>query len=254
MKRILTFLLTVVCVVMLCVSGYFLISYFLQSHQEQSVYDRLANIVAPAEGLDRPEVEAPAMPDYSEVYALNSDMVGWLTIPGTRINYPVMQTPDEPNYYLHRSFEKAEASAGCPYLQENCDINEPSDNLIIYGHNMKSGTMFGDLDLYERQKFWEKHQTFTFDTLTERRTYEVLSVFTTTASVGDESAFYYHHFVNAADEAEFDAFVDQCKRLSLYDTGVTASYGDKLITLSTCEYSQTNGRLVLVGREISEAT
>lgn len=251
MKRIFTSLLMVLCIVMLVVSGYFLISYFLQSHQEQSIYDDLASIVTPAEGLERPEEEAPAMPDYSAVYELNNDMVGWITVPGTRINYPVMQTPDEPNYYLHRSFEKTETAAGCPYLQENCDVNEPSDNLIIYGHNMKSGTMFGDLDYYERKRFWEKHPTLTFDTLTERRTYEVLSVFTTTASIGDDSAFYYHEFVNAASEAEFDAFVDRCKRLSLYDTGVTASYGDKLITLSTCEYSHTNGRLVLVGRQIS---
>lgn len=253
MKRILTILLTVICAVALIFSSYSLIRYFLQAKQEQSVYDHLSDIVTPANGMERPDMDTePAFPDYSAVYELNHDMVGWLTVPGTRINYPIMQTPEEPNYYLHRSFEKEQTSAGCPYLQENCDINEPSDNLIIYGHNMKSGTMFGELDLFERQSFWEAHQTLTLDTLTERRTYEVLSVFKTTASVGDDNAFYYHHFVNAANESDFDEFVAQCKKLSLYDTGVSASYGDKLITLSTCEYSRTNGRLVLVARQIPD--
>ncbi len=255
MRRILSTLLTILCVGMLLVSSFFLIRYFMQSHQEQSIYNQLADMIPPSDGLTRPDGSAaPALPDYSAIFAQNPDTVGWLNVPGTRINYPVLQTPDRPNYYLHRSFDDKETAAGCPYLQENCDVNAPSDNLIVYGHNMKSGTMFGDLDLFERRSFWEEHRTLTLDTLTERRTYEILSVFKTTASADDSNAFYYHLFVNAGNEADFDAFVAQCKKRSFYDTGVTASYGDKLITLSTCEYSQTNGRLVVVAKQVSDVS
>jgi sortase B len=114
---------------------------------------------------------------------------------------------------------------------------------------MRSGNMFHDLFKFRDKSFWETHKTFTFDTIIEQHTYEVVAVFKTTASVG--KGFAYHLFVNAVDEAEFDKYISTCKKLAFYDTGVTAEYGDKLITLSTCEYSQVNGRLVLVAKRIN---
>lgn len=193
-------------------------------------------------------VSVPIMEKYAQIYLLNNDLVGWLTIPGTRVNYPVMQTPDEPNYYLKRNFYKESSKYGCLYAQQICDVAAPSDNVTIFGHNMKDSSMFADLLKYQRKNFFEEHPTLIFDTLTEHHEYEIFSVFITTATSG--SGFPYHQFVDAKDEGEFDNFVRMCKGYSLYDTGVDAEYGDKFICLSTCEYTHTNGRFVVVAKRI----
>ena len=125
----------------------------------------------------------------------------------------------------------------------------PSDNIVIYGHRMSDGSMFARLDKYMKEQHYRDNPYIFFDTLTELHTYKIVSVFLTTASVG--KGFTYHTFVEADDEAEFNKFIKSVKSMALYDTGVDAAYGDKLITLSTCEYSQTNGRLVIVAKRIS---
>ena len=109
--------------------------------------------------------------------------------------------------------------------------------------------MFAGLDYYVKKSFWESHQTFTFDTIFEHHTYQVIAIFRTSANIGE--GFSYHQFENAADEEEFDTFIRTVKALALYDTGITAEYGDKIVCLSTCEYSLDNGRLVVVGKRIS---
>lgn len=189
------------------------------------------------------------LPEFKELYLLNNDIVGWIFIPDTQIDYPVMQTPDSPDYYLKRNFDKASSARGCIYVREQCDVFAPSDNVTIYGHRMKSGAMFGQLDKYFQYDFYDSHRYIYFDTLKELHTYEILAVFLTTASQGE--GFAYHMFVDAQSEEEFTDYVNTCKRLSFYDTGVEAAYGDSLITLSTCEYSQPNGRLVVVAKRIS---
>jgi sortase B len=273
MKKFLYYALIAVFSLTFLVSVYFIGDYYLESMASQGGYSGLADMVeqgknevpeetilfvppvidqpvglpdASVENLDEPSV---ILPEYSSLYLLNDDLVGWIRIDDTRINYPVMQTPDEPDFYLKRDFEKNTNKNGCLYVREQCDVFRPSDNLTIYGHNMRNGNMFHDLFKFRDKSFWETHKTFTFDTIIERHTYEVVAIFKTTASVG--RGFAYHLFVNAVDEEEFDNYIATCKKLALYDTGVTAEYGDKLITLSTCEYSQTNGRLVLVAKRIS---
>lgn len=188
------------------------------------------------------------LPEFASLYTANPDIVGWLSIPGTDINYPVMQTPDRPDYYLRRDFDGKRHTAGCLYTEEACDIFTPSDNVTIYGHRMRNGSMFARLDKYMDAGYCKENPYIHFDTLQELHTYEVVAVFLTSSSV--VNGFPYHEFVNAADEAKFDAYVARCKKLALFDTGVDASYGDKLITLSTCDYSLTNGRLVVVAKRI----
>lgn len=163
-----------------------------------------------------------------------------------------MQSKDEPNFYLKHGFEKKNADCGCPYVQENCDVQKPSDNIVIYGHHMKSGSMFADLEKFEDKDFQSKHKTVFFDTLCERQTYEIIAVFKTTVYTGSESEFQYYRFVDATDPEQFDEYIRKVKEMALYDTGVSAEYGDKLITLSTCEYSNRNGRLVLVAKRVTE--
>ena len=199
-----------------------------------------------------PVEEEPAAPmtareKYAEVYAANSDFVGWISIKGTAIDYPVMQSIDRPNFYLRRGFDREYSKHGVPYIQEDCVVGS-SDNLIIYGHHMNDGSMFADLCSYKSKDFWQTYPTIRFDTLDGFGVYEIVAVFKTV--VYAQNGFRYFDFVDLDDPARFDAYIAQCKALSLYDTGVEAIYGDKLITLSTCEYSHENGRMVVVARKV----
>lgn len=192
--------------------------------------------------------DSPYVTDkFAELYEQNNDFVGWLSIPDTLIDYPVMQTKDIPNYYLYRNFNKEYSRYGTPYLQENCDISK-SDNLIVYGHNMKTKMMFYDLSLYKDISFYEEHKFVYFDTQESKQTYEIFAVFKTIAY--SSNSFQYNTFVNASDENDFREYVKTCKSLSLYDTGLSAEYGDKLLTLSTCDYSTKDGRLVVVAKKV----
>lgn len=203
-----------------------------------------------AEPAVEPEPEPEPEPltayeKYAAVLAENADFVGWLRIDGTGINFPVMQTPDRPDYYLKRGFDRSYSSHGVPYMEEACRAGE-SDNCVIYGHNMRDGTMFADLCRYESRDFWQEHPMICFDTTESFGEYEVMYVFKTTAYT--EDSFQYYLFTDAENAEEYDAFLRQCAELSLYDTGVTAAYGDRLLTLSTCEYSRTDGRMVVVAK------
>ena len=156
-----------------------------------------------------------------------------------------MQRKDDAEYYLHRDFNGEYASAGCLFLEKNCDAEKPSDNLIIYGHHMKNGNMFGKLQNYEDEKFYRAHKAIVFDTVREHREYQVLSVFRGQAYAADDTEhFHYYDFTEARDQEDFEDYVEQITRRSQYQTGVTAEYGDELLTLSTCAYHKEEGRFV----------
>ncbi len=182
---------------------------------------------------------------YKDVYKKNNDFIAWLSIDDTNINYPVMQTIDNPNYYLRKGFDKAYSPYGVPYIQEDCDIAS-SYNLIIYGHNTDNGSMFYDLTKYLDEDFYLKHKIIKFDTLDEFGEYGVFVVFKTSIKDG----FPYYEYVNGGIE-EFSDYISICKNLALYDTNVEVTYGDRLITLSTCEhYYESDGRIVVVAKKI----
>jgi sortase B len=193
-----------------------------------------------------PNIDDTILFEYQALYEINRDMVGWIQIEDTAINYPVVQTPKEPNFYLRKNFYKEKATCGTIYVREACDVNLPSDNVTIYGHNMRNGTMFADLHKYEKKAFWENHRYVNFDTLHEYRTYEIFAIFKTTADL--TKGFTYHIYDTFATEKAFNEYVSTCKNLSLYDTGITPDFGDKLLTLSTCDKSISDGRLVVVCR------
>ena len=180
---------------------------------------------------------------------MNNDMVGWIKIEGTKVNYPVMQTPDNPNYYLYRDFDGKDSARGCIYAREECDINDPSDNITLYGHNMRDGSMFAAANAYVHKATWEENPLIFFDTLYEYHTYKIFAVFKTSANIGE--GFTYHNMIDAQNKEDFDQFIAKCKDLSFYDTGITPQYGDKIICLSTCEYTLDNGRLVIAAVRIS---
>lgn len=189
---------------------------------------------------------------YAELYRLNSDLVGWISIDDTRIDYPVMQTVFDEEYYLHRGYDKEEADEGLPFMDSRCNVNKPSTNLLIYGHNMKNGDMFADLLKYEDKSYYENHKFIRFDTIYEECIYEIIAVFRSRVAFVDENTFRFYNFIESHSTAEFYDYMANIRNLSLYDIDATAISDDYLLTLTTCEYSTDDGRFVVVARKITD--
>lgn len=191
--------------------------------------------------------------DLVALHKKNPDIVGWITVPGTRIDYPVMQTPDEPEYYLRRNFNKEDSVAGTPFMDAASKIGK-SKNYLIYGHNIKAGTMFHQLLKFEEEDFWKEHKTFTYDELKNGKqvsgTYEVVCFFRSEISAEDADVFKYYEYADIEDQDDFFEYVSGIKALAPFDTGVNPSWPDQLVTLSTCAYHTDNGRFAMVGRKI----
>ena len=187
--------------------------------------------------------------DLAALHEQNPDIVGWIKIDDTRVDYPVMWTPDDPEFYLRRNFQKEDSVAGTPFL-DAASTMPGSSNWLIYGHNMKNGTMFHDTLKYEDKAFYDGHKTIHFDTLEGEGLYEIVAVCYTQIYPEDAEVFKYYQYASITDEASFDAYVQGVKALSIYDTGVTPVWGDQLITLSTCEYSVEDGRFIIVARKV----
>lgn len=188
--------------------------------------------------------------EYAALYNKNKRLIGWVKIDDTIIDYPVMQTVDN-EYYLDHNIEQDYDKNGSIFMDKDCDVLRPSTNLIIYGHHMKSGKMFGDLDKYSNKSYYDKHPVIQFDTIYEKGTYQIMYVFRSKVYNEDEIVFKYYQFIEANSAEEFYSNMDEMSELSLYDTGVTASYGDRLLTLSTCDSSEPDGRFVVVAKKIN---
>ncbi|MGN0132820.1 MAG: class B sortase [Lachnospiraceae bacterium] len=186
---------------------------------------------------------------YKSLYHQNQNLIGWLKIADTIIDYPVMQTGDN-EYYQNHNINLEEDRNGALFMDMDCDVRLPSTNYIIYGHNMRSGKMFGSLDQYESESFYKAHKMIEFDTIYEEGTYEVMYVFRSRVYQKDDVVFKYYQFINANSEEEFNSYMSEMAAVSLYDTGVTASYGDQLLTLSTCDYEEEDGRFVVVAKRV----
>lgn len=179
----------------------------------------------------------------------NEDIVGWIEIEGTNINYPVLQGDDN-EYYLTHNYKKEKSQKGSIFLDAEYDWSIPSNNLLIYGHNIINDLMFKDLLKYANEEFYKEHPVIRFTTKEHDGEYEIISVFKSKVfNKSDTNVFRYYNFMNMETEAEYNEFVENAKMASIYDTGVTAEYGDELITLITCSYHTTDGRFVVIGRE-----
>lgn len=265
-RRIIYWCVVAVLIAVIVVSAGMIIFKFAADAKHENAYNDLANDKNNLAGSRPPIPSGPVttgpngpatsdpkeiLPEYASSYAMNSDMVGWIQIPGTRVDYPVVQSKYEANFYLRRNFQKEYADCGTIYVREACDVNKPSDNVLLYGHNMTTGVMFHDLINYKKQSFWEENRFIYFDTLTEYHTYEIFAVFITTADPNE--GFRYHVFSYAPNSDVFDNYVSTAKSLSYYDTGITPQYGEKLLTLSTCDRTLGyggDGRLVVMARRV----
>ena len=196
------------------------------------------------------EKEAPeVLEEYKNLINKNKKLIGWVKIADTNIDYPVMQTSDN-EYYLDHNLNQEYDKNGSIFMDKDCDVLKPSTNFILYGHHMKSGKMFGNLHLYSEESYYEKHPYIEFDTIYEKGTYQIMYAFRSRVYSEQEIVFKYYQFIDAYSEQEFDSYMQEMAAMSYYDTGVTASYGDQLLTLSTCDYQEKNGRFVVVAKKI----
>lgn len=236
-------LLIVVLVILL---GLFLYITIRPNNTKTEDYDKvLENIeVIPT------ETETERMLQVKELQKENPDIIGWLEIENTEINYPVLQDEDN-EFYMTHNYKKEYTRDGSLFLDKDYNWDLPSTNLLIYGHNNQNNTMFHNLLDYQEESFYKEHPTIKFTTDKEDAKYEIIAVFFSRVYYKSEKdVFRYYYFINAENEQEFYDFVNNSKKASIYDTGKTAEYGDQLITLSTCSYHTEDGRFAVVARKI----
>lgn len=235
--------------------------YYLSADKSENRWNEISNMVGKT-NLSKPEKttvtatlsnketrELTVLPKYETLYNSNKKLIGWLKIDDTIIDYPVMQC-DNNTYYLNHNFDQQEDKVGTLFLDYQCDVINGCDNFIIYGHHLQSGRMFSSLEKYENKSYYEKHKYIKFDTIFEEQTFEVMYVFRSRVYNDTDVVFKYYQFINANSEEEFNSALNEMSLISFYDTGVNAYYGDQLLTLSTCDYNENNGRFVVVAKRI----
>lgn len=261
--------LTVAFVLLFIFSSGMLIHDFVRSGRERAANEALVQRVEQAVSLgegtsetiydDSVSAEAPTPErDYQPLVQENSHLAAWLMIEGTEVNYPVMYTPDSPEYYLRKAFDGSYALSGSLFVGADCVPD--GTNIIIYGHNMKDGSMFGSLDSYANEDYAKEHQEIIYDLIQpdgsyKRLTFEVMAAFYSRIySVDEKNVFRYYYSTDLSDPDAFQYYIEEVMSASLYDLGVTAECGDRLLTLSTCSYHTEDGRFVVVAREKHSST
>lgn len=201
-------------------------------------------------GLTEPRV---VLPEYEAIVAENEDFAGWITIEGTKVDYPVMLTKSDADYYLKRNFNGQNDINGTLFMDARTNLESRSTNIIVYGHNMKSGEMFGSLKKYLDEEYWSAHRQILFDTIYEKGTYEIFAVCLAQVQYQNTAGFRYYDFIQADSEEEFEEFLDNIEQLSVFTAAEMPVYGDELLTLSTCNSYVEDGRLFLVAKKCTDA-
>lgn len=214
-----------------------------------SVPETMAGTEAEAEESGGEAGSTGRLESYLKLEKTNSDTIGWVRVEGTVIDYPVMHTPDDPDFYLNHGFDRQKSVYGMIYMDASCSIEETCHNYLLYGHHMKNGSMFASLEEYTSQEYFEEHPVVGFDTLDEICDYEIAAVFKLPASMLTTE---FSYMLAAGTEEDYDALIEYAKKNSFYDTGITPQWPEQLLTLTTCEYSQKDGRLLVIARRAAE--
>lgn len=234
-----------VFILMFIVSSFMLAKELLSAKQEIKSNKVLAERIQ----MEIHEKEKTFIESLNDLHEENKDLIGWLIIDGCEVDLPVMYTPDDPEYYLRRSFDKSSSNSGTLFVGEGSTID--SSNLYIYGHNMKNGTMFGQLEKYDKRGFCIDHPIIKFITLTEEREYEVICGFYSEVFYEeDENVFRYYMYKDLTDEQVFNQYISSALNSCTYSLDVFPEYNDQILTLSTCSYYKEDGRFVVIAHRI----
>lgn len=218
--------------------------------EEEKLQSILDEQTALADSEDDKKIQPEVLGKFVDLYAENSDFRGWLKIDGMKIDYPVMAREGDNDYYLDKNFEGEKDKNGLLILDYRCDLVSGSQNFIIYGHNMRSGVMFGTLKNYKDKAFCEAHPIIHFDTLYEEADYKVVAAMLSEVAYADEDVFRYYDAIDMSTEESFEAFRENISKQALYMTGETLSYGDSCLILSTCDRYKEDGRFVVIAKKI----
>ena len=180
------------------------------------------------------------------ILSINSDFAGWLLIPNTTIDYPVMYNKD--NFYLHHDFYKSSSRHGTPFLDAKSMKAPIKSNILIYGHHMRDGTMFSELAKYKHQRYFKQHTKITFSTLDETATYEISAV--CIVDVETDSDMFDYLSSSSNTSIHFSKYKRLIEQKQLYICNNQISENDCLLTLVTCDYSGKDKRLIVVAKKI----
>lgn len=247
------FYITVMFFVIFVVSVVMFVTQTVKANREQKAFERLAEMevqdnTIKDNSVDEGSETTDEKSRFDTLSELNGDYAGWLTIPNTDIDYPVMYTPSDTEYYINRAFDKSESKSGTPFIGAGGNVN--SDCFIIYAHNMKNKTMFGTLDKYSDKSFWNSNKTFTLETDNGIVKYEVFAAVKTRILRTDETGFRYYNASGELSEEKYTELVDWLRTNSIYDTEIIPSYDEQILILSTCSYQTENGRFIVAARKI----
>ncbi|MBC1341747.1 class B sortase [Listeria welshimeri] len=244
MKSFLGKSLTVVVLGVFLFSGWKIGTELYENNHNRTILDDAKAVYT--KEVTTTHVNGEVRDELKSLQKLNKDMAGWLTIADTEIDYPILQSTDN-DYYLHHNYKNEKARAGSIF-KDYRNTNEFLDkNTIIYGHNMKDGSMFADLRKYLDKDFFKAHPTFSYESGLTNYKVEIFSVYETTTD------FYYIE-TNFPGKQDFDDYLEKVQQQSIYKSNVKVSSKDRIITLSTCdtEKDYEKGRMVIQGKLVAK--
>lgn len=250
-KKNLIILSIIFMILIVSCTGYIIYDKISQN-RNQAMYDEIDTNIEVPQDIENNKIITENMKKVISLKRQNEDVKGWIQIDDTMINYPILQTTDN-DYYLNYTYKKEKSKYGSIYAKNECDILDNNSNVIIYGHNMRNGQMFNALLDYTDESFYKEHKTIKIATENEQSNYSIVAVFKSRIFYqNEENVFRYYNYTKFNNEESYNDFLENCRKIQLYDTGVSAEYGEQLITLITCEYSQKNGRIVIVAKKTQE--
>ena len=230
----------------------YLINYFVEGWNAQDQISSAAEVWEDENSMTKNE--NGIFIGFEKLKEQNSDIRAWMKIEGTNINNPVYQAKNN-DFYIDHDMEKRSSRYGALFIDKDARIGKESNsqNVVIYGHHMKDGTMFGPLKKYTDISFYKQHPIIDFTTLYREGKYKVFAVFiTNTIEAHDNGEVFNYRKNNFADEEHFLEFIDDVKKRSIINTGVEVLGDDEIITLSTCTYEFEEARLVVMARRVRE--
>lgn len=248
MQKVKDKIIPIILIAIMVVSGYKIVTYFYQAHEQKKIFTSIEKKI---DNNQKGLVKAKGnniQKKYAKLYEENSDFVGWIKIKGTKINYPVMKTTKPYDFYLMHNFKKEDSIYGTPFVGEKCSVDPMDFNTIIYGHHMKNGTMFSDLIKYKNVDFYKEHKYVQFDTIKDSGKYLVVYAFVSEVNV--KKSFEYYNVAYWSGKKKINKYINEISKRSLYNTNEKITYKDKIISLSTCENTNENSRMVIVCKKI----